>query len=166
VPPVRLRASARAVILDEDDRILLCRFEFFRDGHRVAFWATPGGGVESGESLLAALHRELREEVGLELDGDPPPHIWHQEQIRPGLAGDYDGFVNDFFLVRVPAFEPRGSLSDAELAAEGVTGLRWWPLAELTAHAGPDRFGPRNMADLVAALVREGPPAAPLQLDA
>jgi len=166
VPPVRLRHSARAVILDEDGRILLCRFELLRDGQQVVFWATPGGGVESGESLLAALRRELREEVGLELDADPPPHIWHQEQVRPGQAGDYDGFVNDFFLVRVPTFVPRGSLSDAELAAEGVTGLRWWPLAELAAYAGPDRFGPRNLADLVAALVREGPPAEPLRLEA
>jgi 8-oxo-dGTP diphosphatase len=164
VPPVRLRPSARAVILDEDDRILLCRFEFRRDGRMSVVWATPGGGVEPGESLLTALQRELREEVGLELDSAMPPHVWHQEALRPGQAPGYDGIINDYFFVRVAAFTPRGSLTDAELAAENVTGLRWWPLAEIAAYQGPDRFGPRNLADLVATLIREGPPTEPVDL--
>jgi 8-oxo-dGTP diphosphatase len=166
VPPVRLRPSARAVILDEEDRILLCRFEFARDGRQVVVWATPGGGVEQGESLLAALRRELREEVGLELGADAPPHVWHQEAVRPGQVDGYDGAVNDFFLVRVPAFTPRGSLSDSELAAENVTGLRWWTAAEIGAYQGTDLFGPRNLAELLAALLRNGPPAEPLTLGA
>ena len=60
-------------------------------------WATPGGGVEPGESLLAALRRELDEEVGLVLDHDPP-HVWHQEVVRPGRFEGYDGVTNDYFL--------------------------------------------------------------------
>jgi 8-oxo-dGTP diphosphatase len=166
VPPVRLRSSARAVILDEEDRILLCRFEFRRAGRQFVLWATPGGGVEEGESLLAALRRELREEVGLELDVDPLPHVWHQEALRPDQFAGYDGVINDFFLVRVPAFTPRGSLTDAELAAENVTGLRWWTPAEIAAYQGTDLFGPRNLAQLLAGLLQDGPPAQPLQLDA
>jgi 8-oxo-dGTP diphosphatase len=66
---VNLRPSARAVILDESDRILLCRFEFSRDGRTFVVWAAPGGGVEAGETLEDALRRELLEEVGLELTG-------------------------------------------------------------------------------------------------
>jgi 8-oxo-dGTP diphosphatase len=54
----RIRVSA---ILRWQNRILLCRHE---KGER-SYWLLPGGGVNSGESLVAALHRELREEVGL-----------------------------------------------------------------------------------------------------
>ena len=70
MPAVKLRPSARAIVLDEHDRILLCRFELEREGSPVVVWATPGGGVEPGETLLEALRRELREEVGLEVTGD------------------------------------------------------------------------------------------------
>jgi 8-oxo-dGTP diphosphatase len=35
-------------------------------------WGTPGGGIEAGESHVAALRRELLEEVGLEIKEDPP----------------------------------------------------------------------------------------------
>ena len=55
----RIRVSA---LLRWQDRILLCRHE--KDG-RGEYWLLPGGGVNSGESLVDALHRELREEVGI-----------------------------------------------------------------------------------------------------
>jgi 8-oxo-dGTP diphosphatase len=54
----RIRVSA---ILSWGGRILLCRHE--KNGR--AYWLLPGGGVNSGESLVRALHRELSEEVGL-----------------------------------------------------------------------------------------------------
>lgn len=55
----RIRVSA---ILRWSDRVLLCRHE--KPGRE--YWLLPGGGVNGGESLVEALHRELREEVGLD----------------------------------------------------------------------------------------------------
>ena len=57
----RIRVSA---ILRWHDRVLLCRHE--KPGKE--YWLLPGGGVNSGESLVDALHRELGEEIGIDED--------------------------------------------------------------------------------------------------
>jgi len=55
----RIRVSA---VLRWEDRVLLCRHE--KSG-RGEYWLLPGGGVNSGESLVDALRRELVEEVAI-----------------------------------------------------------------------------------------------------
>ncbi|MGW2086396.1 NUDIX hydrolase [Streptomyces sp. NPDC001880] len=154
---MHLRHSVRAVVLDEDDRILLCRFTI-PGPEKTVVWATVGGGIEQGETPLAALRRELREEVGLVVTTDPP-HVWHQEVVAPGCAAGYDGVVNDYFLVRTTGFRPRGTLSDRELAAENISGLRWWHLPEVAGYDGPDLFSPRDLATPLTALITSGVPA-------
>jgi 8-oxo-dGTP diphosphatase len=54
----RIRVSA---LLRWNDRVLLCRHE--KPGKE--YWLLPGGGVNSGESLVDALNRELWEELGI-----------------------------------------------------------------------------------------------------
>ncbi|MFH9986172.1 NUDIX hydrolase [Streptomyces luteogriseus] len=162
MPSVNLRHSVRALILDEADRVLLCRFAIPEPAGTVV-WAAPGGGIEPGETPLAALRRELLEEVGLAVSDDPP-HVWHQEVVAPGHAAGYDGVVNDYFLVRIAGFDPRGTLSDAELAAENISGLEWWHPSDVARYDGPDLFSPRDLATPLTALITSGVPAGPVLL--
>ncbi|MGC4807839.1 NUDIX domain-containing protein [Micromonospora sp. DT233] len=161
-----LRRSVRAIILDEDDRILLCRFVF---PHPVVpqqakvVWAAPGGGVEAGEDRLTALRRELREETGLAITADPP-HVWHQEVVDAGHVPGFDGIINDYFLVRAKHFQPRGELTDDQLAAENLAAFRWWQLSEIAGYRGPELFSPRDLATPLTALLTAGTPDQPVQL--
>ena len=57
-----------AAIIRHDDLILITKRP--DNVHLAGLWEFPGGKVESGESLEAALHREIREELGVEITVD------------------------------------------------------------------------------------------------
>lgn len=160
---LNLRHSVRAVVLDEDDQILLCRLTIPKLVGTVVVWAVPGGGIEGDETALAALRRELGEEVGLAVDSNPP-HVWHQQVPAPGHAAGYDGVINDYYLVRTASFRPRGTMSDDELAAEHIDGFRWWRLRDIADYCGSDLFSPRDLAAPLAALLAGGIPDRPVSL--
>ena len=61
---------AVAVIQDAAGRVLLTRRA--EDVHQGGRWEFPGGKVENGESLSQALHREIREELGIEVSTHQP----------------------------------------------------------------------------------------------
>jgi len=60
----RFTVTAGAVILNDKGEVLLLKHRF-RAG---SGWGLPGGFMETGEQPIDALRRELREEIGLELD--------------------------------------------------------------------------------------------------
>ena len=154
---MRLRTGIRALVLDPEDRIALVRFDF--PGR--TFWAAPGGGMEEGEDDAATIARELREELGLELDGALGPCVWVRTHVFP--MSRWDGQTERYYLLRTPAFEIRPALSVDALRAEGVAELRWWTLAELE-QAQDVRFAPRSLASHLRALLHDGPPPRPLDV--
>ena len=139
-PPIR--RAVRAVVL-EGTRMLLVRFEHPVTGE--SWWATPGGGVEEGESDEQALRRELREEAGLEAF-DLGPRVLVREHTFP-WGGRLIHQVEHIHVVRVAGHEPRPTI---DLAAEGVTELRWWTLAELESTS--ERVYPDGIPELVRTL--------------
>jgi ADP-ribose pyrophosphatase YjhB (NUDIX family)/G:T/U-mismatch repair DNA glycosylase len=147
-PPVR--RAARAVVLDEHDRVLLYRFQ--SPGGRV-FWHTPGGGVETGESWEEGLRRELAEEVGFDLRS-PVPVVWTREHVFVWYRVVHQ--IERFFLVHVRAGDTRPTLIDEE----GMLEHRWWSLDELDEMT--DDRAPFRLPELVRALIEEGPPDEPV----
>jgi 8-oxo-dGTP pyrophosphatase MutT (NUDIX family) len=63
-----LTLGVRGLVIDDDRRVFLVRHTYVRG------WHLPGGGVEPGETLLAALARELAEEGNIELTAPPGLH--------------------------------------------------------------------------------------------
>lgn len=61
---------AVGVILDREQRVLITRRA--ADAHQGDLWEFPGGKVEPGETVVAALGRELREELGIVLTRSQP----------------------------------------------------------------------------------------------
>jgi ADP-ribose pyrophosphatase YjhB (NUDIX family) len=145
-----LREGVRAVVLDDDDRILLVHFQF----PDWTLWATPGGGVEPGETLDVAIRRELLEEVGL-VDVELGPIIWERTHIFP--FAEFSGQHERFFLVRTSTNVISPSFSQQELLAERLTAARWWSVQEIR-EASDERFAPRQLASLLETLLRQGPP--------
>lgn len=97
----RIRVSA---ILRWRGMILLIRHD--KPGQEV--WLLPGGGVNAGESLVDALHRELREEIGLgdELPVEGPVAI--ADSISPSRSSAAKHVVHIVFA---------GDLSERSLEA-------------------------------------------------
>ncbi|MDP2773297.1 MAG: NUDIX domain-containing protein [Nocardioides sp.] len=149
----------RALILDPDDAVLLVRF--LRDGIDAGdgFWANPGGGIEPGETALEAMRRELREEVGLEVE-HLGPEVWVSKALRPMTR--WDGRIDHIHLYRTPRFRPRPELSGAQLREEGIQETRWWSPEELRAPGVT--FFPRALPELLKHLLQEGPPTTPLDV--
>ncbi len=89
----RIRVAA---IIVRDEEILLVAHE----KEKKSYWLLPGGGVNVGESLEAALCRELLEETGLEIEiGDL---VMANDSIAPDGSRH---IVNLYFLADVVSGE-------------------------------------------------------------
>ncbi len=154
---VVVREAARAVILDQDQRILLIHFVDERRG--ASWWATPGGGLQPGETREMAALREVAEETG-QTDLPLGPCIWTRRDEFES-AGRFINQTEWFFLLRVPSFDVRTDGLEA-LEKTFIREYRWWSLDEI--RRSTEEFAPRDLADRLHDLVIQGPPASPVEV--
>jgi TDG/mug DNA glycosylase family protein len=148
------RPAVRALVLDRSDRTLLV---LFRDETGQTWWATPGGGVDTGESPEQTIRRELAEEAGL-VEFELGPEIWTREPVYAWYGQIYHQRER-IHLVRVDEHEP---VPQIDLAAEHVHEVRWWTLAEL--ESTREQLMPRSLPQRLRELLEHGPPAEPFDV--
>lgn len=96
-----VKRTARAVLLDGDDLILIKRTKPGVD----PYWLTPGGGVEPTDATVVdALHREVHEELGAKVMDVVPCFVDTVEHIADG--GVTGVKVQHFFVCRLASMDP------------------------------------------------------------
>lgn len=152
------RPTARVVLLDPNDRVLLMRGRLPSEPDGPSFWFTVGGGLEPGESLFEGAAREVLEETGL-TDVALGPVIWRDEIVLPGPDGQPLLLQQSYILARTAG----GELSRAgwqQLEHDFVDELRWWTLPELRETA--DQLYPEGLAELMGEVLAGRIAAPPL----
>ena len=117
--PTSIRPGVAVVLRDDEGRVLLHR-------RRVGGgWAPPSGAVEPGEDVLAALHRELREETALTATVERAVGVYSDPAYM--VVAYPDGrvvhFVTTLFLCRVASGTLMGNdegLAWGWFAADGL----------------------------------------------
>jgi 8-oxo-dGTP pyrophosphatase MutT (NUDIX family) len=101
------RLIARAIVFDDAGYFYFVRAMRDDDFGKATLIETSGGGVEPGEELTQAIRRELKEELGIEVD----------IVCKIGVVSDYYNLIhrhniNNYFLCKVLSFGKKNLTKD------------------------------------------------------
>jgi ADP-ribose pyrophosphatase YjhB (NUDIX family) len=125
----RHSVSIAAVVVDDAGRVLVTQR---RDNGR---WEPPGGVLETEESILDGLTREVEEETGLIVEATK-------------LTGVYKNMVRGVVALMFRAHVTGGTLSTSDETAQ----VEWW-----TPEAVAERMDPAYAVRVLDALREDGP---------
>lgn len=108
-----------AAVIEREGRVLITKRK--PGTHLAGYWEFPGGKREPGEDLDMCLKRELREELGVEIEEPTPFVVIHHEYAEKAVE-------LHFFLC---------SLVQGEIQPFGCEDFRWVTPYELVNYSFP-----------------------------
>lgn len=101
------REITRAIVVDDSGYYYFVRAIRDDDFGKATLIETAGGGVEKGEDLETAIKRELKEELGVDVD----------IICKLGVVSDYYNLIhrhniNNYFLCRISSFGKKNLTQD------------------------------------------------------
>lgn len=101
------RQIVRAIVFDDDGYFYFVHVDRDDDFGRAMYIETAGGGLENGEALEIAIHRELQEELGANVE----------VICKIGVVSDYYNLIkrhniNNYYLCRALSFGEKHMTED------------------------------------------------------
>ncbi|PHM38866.1 NUDIX hydrolase [Xenorhabdus innexi] len=127
---MRVRCSARLLIVNSSRQVLLFRFVHTNDALAgKSYWATPGGGVEHDESFEQAAIRELKEETGIIRD-DVGKYV-AQRAFEMALPSGEIVLAKERFFIVLSDEEEINTNGWTDNEKSVIHHHHWWGLKEL-----------------------------------
>ena len=111
VPEGLYRLVVHVCIFDAEGRMLIQQRQPFKKGWSNMWDITVGGCAVAGDTSQAAAEREVREEIGLELD---------LQDERPTMTTTFEGGFDDYYVVTRDV-----DLDSLRLQYEEVQRVKW-----------------------------------------
>jgi 8-oxo-dGTP pyrophosphatase MutT (NUDIX family) len=146
------RTAGRIALLDPQDRVLLSHDSW----NGRSWWCTPGGGIESGETVEQAALREVYEETGFtDIELGPLIIRHHWRSVFLDVLIDQEEWI---FVGRTAGGVPDPKLLEP-MELEFMQGFTWWSIPDLVALE--DTVYPEGFGRMLESVLRDGPPAEP-----
>ena len=157
---MRVRLSARVVLIDGRNRVLLLRVEAPPNLGEGAVWIPPGGGLELGETFEEAARRELHEETGIRTE-EWGPCVWTRE-VCLAHNGEAMQSRERYILAGVSSDEVTLDHQSDTLELAHYRGHSWWAVDAMA--SSDEWFLPPGLPDLLAPLAAGVVPVEPIAL--
>lgn len=146
--------SARAIIIRDDRLLVFYRKRFDREeGAFLEYYSIPGGGVDVGEKVEDACIRELKEEMGVDIE--------LKAKVAVKLAHYHENHV---FLAEIVAGEPALVTDSEEAHSQSPYNqyeARWVSIDELNS---VNLLYYKSLLPIIQAIARGEVPSEPVQL--